>query len=93
MDEHPDELRRYIMSLSTPRMRTVPEAAQELRALDPNTAVTPYHIRQLALNGTLPTVKAGRKKLINLDLLLEYLADPTAQKFQTATVNGIRRIS
>ena len=83
------------MEFRTPKMRTVHEAAQEIKALDPHTAITEYHIRQLSLNGTLPTVKAGRKKLINFDLLLEYLADPTAERFRvvpTATANGIRPI-
>ena len=79
-----------------PRMRTVHEAAQELKSMDEHTAVTEYHIRQLALSGVLPRVQAGRKLLINFDLLLEYLADPTAYKFRvhtaTADVNGIRRI-
>ena len=80
-----------------PRMRTVHEAAQELKAIDEHTAVTEYHIRQLALSGVLPRVQAGRKLLINFDLLLEYLSDPTADKFQVhsnvaADVNGIRRI-
>lgn len=81
-----------------PRMRTVHEAAQELKAMDEHTAVTEYHIRQLALSGVLPRVQAGRKLLINFDLLLEYLADPTSDKFRvhTATaddVNGIRRVN
>lgn len=80
-----------------PRMRTAKEAAAEIKAADPNTAVTEYHIRQLALSGVLPRVKAGRKLLINLDTLIEYLTDPTAEKFQVHTnsatdVNGIRRI-
>lgn len=79
-----------------PRMRTVPEAAAEIKASDPNTAITEYHIRQLALSGVLPRVKAGRKLLINLDALIEYLTDPTADKFQVpinaAAQNGIRRI-
>lgn len=78
-----------------PRMRTTKEAAAEIKAADPNTAVTEYHIRQLALSGVLPRVKAGRKLLINLDTLIEYLTDPTAEKFQvhtSADVNGIRRI-
>ncbi|MCH5297831.1 MAG: DNA-binding protein [Ruminococcus sp.] len=79
-----------------PRMRTVPEAAAEIKAADPNTAITEYHIRQLALQGVLPRVKAGRKLLINLDTLIEYLTDPTAEKFQvhntTAVKGGIRRI-
>lgn len=78
-----------------PRMRTVNEAAQELKALDPHTAMTPYHIRRLCLDGVLPTVKAGKKILLNLDTLLEYMQDPTAEKFKpnlaTAT-NKIRRI-
>lgn len=79
-----------------PRMRTTKEAAAEIKAADPNTAITEYHIRQLALSGVLPRVKAGRKLLINLDTLIEYLQDPTADKFQvhntTAVNNGIRRI-
>ncbi len=79
-----------------PRMRTVPEAATEIKAADPNTAITEYHIRQLALQGVLPRVKAGRKLLINLDTLIEYLENPTADKFQVhnkaASQNGIRRI-
>lgn len=80
-----------------PRMRTVAEAAKELKEMDAHTAVTEYHIRQLALSGVLPRVKAGRKMLINFDLLLEYLANPTADKFQVhsnaaADVNGIRPI-
>ena len=83
--------------IKPPRMRTVPEAAKEMKRIDPNTAVTEYHIRQLALSGVLPRVQAGRKLLINFDLLLEYLANPTADKFQVhsnaaADVNGIRRI-
>ncbi len=80
-----------------PRMRTVPEAAAEIKAADPNTAITEYHIRQLALSGVLPRVKAGRKLLINLDTLIEYLTDPTAEKFNVYNAavshsNGIRKI-
>lgn len=78
------------------KMRTIKEAAAELKAADPNTAITEYHIRQLALSGILPRVKAGRKLLINFDALIEYLTDPTADKFQVhnkaASQNGIRRI-
>lgn len=78
-----------------PRMRTVSEAAAEIKAADPNTAITEYHIRRLALSGVLPRVKAGRKLLINLDTLIEYLQDPTADKFKVSNAavnNCIRRI-
>lgn len=79
-----------------PRMRTIKEAIQELRAIDSHTAITEYHIRQLALSGVIPRVQAGRKVLINLDTLIEYMANPTAPKFQpknsTAAAPGITRI-
>lgn len=79
-------------------MRTISEAAAEIKATDPNTAITEYHIRQLALSGVLPRIKAGRKLLINLDTLIEYLQNPTADKFKPTnttavnTSNGIRAI-
>jgi len=80
-----------------PKMRTVNEAAQELKQLDPNTAMSPYHIRRLCLDGVLPTVRAGKKLLLDLNLLIEYMTDPTADKFKprktaTDTIGGIRRI-
>lgn len=56
-----------------PRMRLLKEAAEEIKSVDPGTAVTPYFIRQLALEGKVKSVMAGRKRLINLDDLLQYL--------------------
>ncbi len=71
---------------SVPRMRTVHEAAEELRRMDEGTAVTEYHIRQLAINNIIPRVKAGKKYLINLDALIAYLADPSASELDGGTV-------
>ena len=82
-------------NIKLPRMRTIQEAAEEIRTLDENTAVTPYHIRRLCLSGVLPTVRAGKKILLNLDTLLEYLDDPAAEKFRpcpAASIGGIRRV-
>ena len=82
-----------------PRMRTISEASQELKALDKNTAITPYFIRQLCLKGVLPTVKAGKKILVNLNDIFDYIEDPTADKFKPRTEAAseksgmIRRIS
>ena len=55
-----------------PRMRTVKEAAAEIKQLDEHTAMTEWRIRELALAGVLPRVQAGKKLLINLDALFEY---------------------
>lgn len=80
-----------------PRMRTIKEAAAEIKALDEHTSLTTWRIRELTLTGVLPHVKAGKKLLINLDTLIDYLENPYAERFQTppredAAVNGIRRI-
>lgn len=77
------EIRNYQQSIynkPVPRMRTVHEAAEELRKLDAGTAVTEYHIRQLAINNIIPRVKAGKKYLINLDALIEYLSHPQSER-------------
>ena len=47
-----------------PRMRTIGEAAAELRKIDPGTAVTPYRIRQLVLDGSIPHVRPGTSALL-----------------------------
>lgn len=59
-----------------PKMRTIKEAHQELKQLDPDTAVTEYYIKQLVLSGQIPHVQAGRKRLLNFDALLLFLSNP-----------------
>ncbi len=76
----------------TPRMRTIQEAAAELRRIDPHTAVTPYFIRQMVLSGTIPHVKAGNKRLVNLDTLLEYLACAPTPEPEPVEVGRIRPV-
>ena len=76
----------------TPRMRTIQEAAAELRRIDPHTAVTPYFIRRIVLDGTIPHVRAGNKRLINLDTLLEYLAEAPAPQSEPVVYGQIRPV-
>jgi excisionase family DNA binding protein len=61
-------------------MRLLKDAYKELKALDPNTAVSAYFIRQLVLSGKIPCTMAGRKRLVNLDALIAYLANPKAEE-------------
>ena len=77
-----------------PRMRTIKEAAAEIKELDEHTALTPWRIRELVFSGVLPAVRAGNKILLNLDTLFEYLSNPNADKFkpENDTAPGIRRI-
>ena len=57
-----------------PRMRTLPKAYAEIKALDPNTAFTMRALRRMVNSGELPVVQINSKKLINLDLLLNMLS-------------------
>ena len=52
--------------LKFPTFKTVKETA-EITGLAKN------HIRQLVLNNQIKTIKAGKKILINLDYLVEFL--------------------
>lgn len=58
---------------SIPQMRTIEEAIKEIKSLDPKTAITKNYLRTLVVTGKIPVIKAGRKNLINMDSLNEYL--------------------
>lgn len=60
------------------RMRTINEAYTALKEQDPNTAITPYRIRHLVKQGMIPTVSAGNKYLINMDMLEQYFSNLNA---------------
>lgn len=77
-----------------PRMRTAAKIVAEIKALDPDTEVTEFHIRKLAKDGTVPVVWAGRKALINLDDILDLMRLGTDRPTEKAVpaVGGIRRI-
>lgn len=56
------------------RMRTIPKAYEEIKALDPNTDFTLRALRRMVQSGEIPSVQVASKKLVNLDLLLEVLS-------------------
>lgn len=82
---------------SIPRMRTAAKVIAEIKALDPDSDVTEYCIRQMIKDGVVPVLKTGNKALVNLDDVLALLrvgSKPTpAPAPGPATVGGIRRIN
>jgi hypothetical protein len=60
----------------TARMRTIAEAIQEVKRADPQTALTQTALRRMIKTGELPSVRAGCKYLVNLDVLFDYLSNP-----------------
>lgn len=76
-----------------PRMRTLPEAARMLKALDSNTAFTLTALRRMVNTKQLPAVQVASKRLIDFDLLLETLAHPKAPPAPVNRCGEIRRIN
>lgn len=75
------------------RMRTLDECFAEIKEMDENTAISKCYIRRLALSGKIPVVMCGRKRLINLDGLINYLSgDSMDTAPDTAPINNIRPI-
>jgi len=72
------------------RMRTITEAIAAIREADPYTAFTQTALRRMIKTGEIPSIRAGAKYLVNLDVLFDYLNNPTPA--QSAAKGGIRAI-
>ncbi len=55
------------------RMRTINQAVDEIKRLDPNSAITYYFINSLCKQNLVHHINIGSKRLVDLDSLLEYL--------------------
>ncbi len=64
------------------RMRTIPEALAELKALDENTAVSPYCIRTLCNKKHVRCIYTGRKILVDLDDLIRFVNESGFENIQ-----------
>ena len=71
------------------RVRTIDEAIAELKAQDGKTALTRHALRQLIIKGDMPSVKVGRKYLINFAVLEDYLKGSSTTQPPQVT-GGIR---
>jgi len=67
------------------RMRTKAEVMAYIREHDPDTALTPWALRSMVLTGKIPSVQVGRKRLIDLDTLDNYLSPTPAPASDTNT--------
>ena len=82
-----------VVHISAPvRMRTQAQALAEVKALDPNTALTAHALRKLILQKKIKVVIAGNKYLLNFDSLLEYLANPVSSTEEPHEVKGYGKL-
>ena len=57
-------------------MRTIDQAYDYLVAADPECALTRTALRRLVVSGQVRSVMVGRKYLVDLDLLEDFLQNP-----------------
>ena len=71
------------------RMRTIEQAANYIRAVDPDTALTKTAIRRKVLTGEIPSTRAGKKYLLDLDRLEEVLFLSPSGSAQPARIRRV----
>lgn len=77
---------------NTPRIRTIKQTIQELKAKDSETAFTESALRRAISSGEIPHIRAGNKILVNLDVVEDYLSGNMQGVKRPATGN-IRRLA
>lgn len=63
----------YAQKKNFPRYRTIKECLETIKALDSDTAISEWFIRQLCKNQKISYFASGNKSLVNLDSLLAFL--------------------
>lgn len=56
------------------KLRTIDQLYEEVKRIDPDTALTKTAIRRLVISGQLTSIKAGKKYLVSLEALEAYVA-------------------
>lgn len=74
------------------RMRGIDEGYKEIKACDPDTAITKTALRRMVTTGVIPSVKIGTKYLIDMDTLERYFQGDQIPPYRTAEGPEIRRI-
>lgn len=76
-----------------PRMRTLQQAVNEIKKVDPGTGVTYCALRNAVIKGLIPHVNVGSKRLVNMDDIYKYYANgKIEEQISPAGLHGIRRI-
>lgn len=75
-----------------PRMRTAEKVLEEIKQADPATEVTLHYIRALIRAEAVPVVACGRKKLVNVDAVMELLASGYELPTEPKVMGVIRKV-
>ena len=73
-------------------MRLITEAYAEIKEADPNTAITMTAFRRLVLDGRIPSIMIGNKRVVSMESVECFFQYGDREIIATDT-NKIRRIS
>ena len=57
------------------RLRTIDKAIDELKASDPECALTEWALRRLVKEGEIPAVMIGSKQLVSIEAIESYFTE------------------
>lgn len=81
-----------VNTITIPKIRTISEAIEEIKRLDPETAITARFIKEGIADGKIPIIRVGNKILVNMSSIFAFLEGEAVYETVT-TVNSIRRIN
>ena len=76
-----------------PRMRTAAGVLAEIKAQDPKTEVTLCYIRRIIHTNQVPVVCVGRKKLVDVDAVIELLKAGAPAEVVEPVIGQIRPVA
>lgn len=71
------------------KIRSIKQAADYFKQLDPETQITEYTLRKLIADGTIPSIKSGNKHLINLEQVLSVFETSHISSVKQQTIQNI----
>lgn len=77
--------------MALPRMRIATGVLAEIVEADPKTEITLHFIRHIIHTEQVPVVHVGRKMLVDVDAVLEFIRSGSQQKAAPAN-GGIRKV-
>ena len=61
------------------KYRTIQQAYECIKALDADTAITYHALRHLVVSGQMPSMRIGKKYVIDLDALFAFMGAKVSQ--------------
>lgn len=74
------------------RLRTLTETIKHIKEMDADTAITANALRRMVVSGRIPCFMVGKKYLVDLDNLFEFLKGTRPEDVLPGYTNPFRKI-